>query len=386
MDPGRERRVAHVVVNFGQFSQTFVRDAVRKLDERGWQAWVVSSRVDNRDLFPFPPDPRLVVARRPGPIGRRLHAVQRRSPWERLDWAGAIAKTQASLVHAHMGPAGMYALPAAQRLRLPLLVSFHGRDLTVMPREKRWGGGYPGLLARADRLTVVSRFLEGKLRGLGYDGPVDILPAGVPLERFRFRRETPATDQEIRALCIARQVAYKGVEVLLHALPAAIAEEPRLRVDIVGDGELREKNEALARRLGVAGTVTFHGGLAEARVSELLARAHMLVVPSRNGADGQAEGSPVVTKEALAAGVPIVSTDNGGLPETIPPPYRRELVAQDDPDALAAGIAALLTDREHWPERAAVGRAWVEQEFDWSRLAARTAAIYEEVLQRSRRQ
>jgi glycosyltransferase involved in cell wall biosynthesis len=103
------------------------------------------------------------------------------------------------------------------------------------------------------------------------------------------------------------------------------------------------------------------------------------VLASRTPPDGEAEGSPVITKEALAVGVPIVATDNGGTAETIPPSYRHELVPEGDDAALAAAIEALVAEHDRWPDRVRIGRRWVEEQFDWAALAARLTAIYAEL-------
>ena len=111
----------------------------------------------------------------------------------------------------------------------------------------------------------------------------------------------------------------------------------------------------------------------------------MLVAPSRTASTGQAEGLGNVTKEAFAVGLQVVATANGGLPETIPPAYRSELVPEGDPLSLAKQLAALLDRRSGWPARAEVGRQWVQQSFDWRRLAPRIAGAYERAIERSRR-
>ena len=83
-------------------------------------------------------------------------------------------------------------------------------------------------------------------------------------------------------------------------------------------------------------------------------------MPSRALTTGEVEGSPVVLKEALAVGVPVVATRTGGTEEVMPPEFRAELVPPDDAEALAARLEAVLSDRASWDERARIGRRWVE--------------------------
>lgn len=372
------RRVAHVVRRYGVASQTFVADAVGELDRLGWEAWVLTRALENRDWFPFPSDERILLGARP-PLSRRvLNRALLRSPAERRAerLRPALAAVDPALVHAHFGWAGVDALPAARRLGLPLLVSFHGTDLTVYAHTERGRREYGPLLAGADAVTVVSRFLEGRVRALGYQGTVHIVPAGVRLDEIPFRAPPPA-GRVTRLLFVGRHVPVKGLDVLLRALPAVFARRAGLVLDVIGDGPLRARHEALAANLGIAGRVTFHGAQPRARVLAALHDASALVVPSRTPADGAAEGLGRAALEALAAGRPVVATANGGTPETLPPAQRGELVPENDPGALAAAIESLLDRRGEWQRRARVGREWVESEFDNRRLALRTAALYE---------
>jgi glycosyltransferase involved in cell wall biosynthesis len=197
----------------------------------------------------------------------------------------------------------------------------------------------------------------------------------VRLEKFPAREELPP-ERPTRLLFVGRLVRRKGLDVLLRALPRVVRHDDSVRLEIVGDGPEREPAVALARELGILDRLEFHYVATPQEVAAQLRGAHLFVMPSRRMPDGEVEGSPVVTKEALAVGVPVVATRNGGLPETIPPRYRDELVPEDDPDALGERIVALLEDRASWPERAREGRRWVEQEFAWDGLGRKTAEIY----------
>lgn len=377
-------RVAHVVRRYGLVSQTFVADAVADLDRLGWHGWVFARSVENRSLYPFPPEERILLGSRP-PLGRRVaqralmrSGAQRRAAW----WDESIAVVRPDLVHAHFGWAGVDALPAARHAGLPLVVTFHGTDLTAHPQTPRGRREYPDLLAHLDQAIVVSRFLEERLRAIGYDGPLEVVPTGVRLDQRPVRRE-PGAGAAPRLLFVGRQVPVKGLDVLLRALPGLCSQEPQLVLEVIGDGAESARNETLARELGIARHVNFRGSEPREQVATALERADLVVVPSRTTADGAAEGAGLVPKEAMAAGVPVVASDSGGLPETIPPGYRHELVPAGDHEALAARIAYVLERRESWPLRARAGREWVESQFDQVHVARRTAAIYAELLDRA---
>ena len=360
--------VGHVVHRYGQLSESFIPDALEALERAGVESWVGTLSVERRDTYPFPPDERLLVCP-PPPLARRaLDRLLGRSGTERF--AGQVAERlrphSPALVHAQFGWAAGSGVAVARRLGVPALVTFHGTDVTVAAP----GDPVTRTFERLHTAVAVSDFIEDKLRGLGYGGPVEIIPAGVRLDRLPYRGDLPGDG---RVLYVGRLNDQKGLSVLLDALPSLGAE-----LDVIGGGPRREALEAQARRLRVP--ATFHGPLPRREdVLEAMQRASVLVMPSRAMPDGQAEGSPVVTKEAQAVGIPLVATDTGGISSTIPPEHRGDLVPGNDPQALAAAVARLLADPAASVARSRHARVWVEEQFDAERLALRTRELYERV-------
>ncbi len=236
------------------------------------------------------------------------------------------------------------------------------------------------LFARVQQVTAVSDLLAGRLRDLGFTGDIEVIPAGVRLDRFPFRPPNPEA-HDPRLLFVGRLVSCKGLDTLIAALPSVLDGSPRVSLDVIGDGELRGEAERLAGKLGVAHHVRFHGSQSHANVARAMRDADVLVVPSRRSATGEEEGSPVAPKEALAVGVPVVATVVGGIPEIVPPGYRHELVSPDDPGALGEQILNVLDAPHEWPERARVGRAWIEEHFDFKQLAGQIEALYQTLRQ-----
>ena len=372
------RSVAHAVRQYGQPSQSFITDALRETAALGWDPWVLSlvSPLENEPPA-IPASDRIVSVRHPR--GWRYRVKRDRAPVARgYGWSDALTRTGADLLHVHFGwTAATMRLP---EIPIPVLVSFHGSDVTAWPhRSPHHAAAYVAMFERVPRATVVSKFIETRLRGLGYGGRLDLLPAGVRLDEFPFRApRTPA--QDARLLFVGRQSACKGLDVLLRALPAVIRAHPGTVLDVIGDGPDGAANLRLVKQLGLGRQVVFHGMQPRAVVARAMSAADVLVAPSRVSPSGEAEGSPVATKEALAVGLEVVGTRVGGLPETIPPRRRHALVAPDDAEALAAGVVRALDEPWAWGERAIEGRAWVEAEFDWAQLGRRLAGIYDEIL------
>ena len=378
-------RVAHVVHHYGRLSESFIPDALAQLERAGAEAWVGTMSVEHRDTYAFPADERLLVC---PPAPRWQRATDRlRGRSGAARFADALARRlgplEPAVVHAQFGWAAESGVALARRLGVRCAVTLHGTDVTTVPVRRpdaRGWRGPPGhpygrALLDVDLAVAVSTFIADKVRALGFAGPLEIVPAGVDLERLTFRPDEPPGTP--RLLYLGRLNPQKGPDLLLRALPSVLERHPQAVLEVLGGGPSAAELERLAGALGVADRVRFLGPLpGRAPVVAALRRAHVLVMPSRAMPDGQAEGSPVVTKEAQAVGVALVATDTGGIAETIPPAQRAQLAAGDDPAALAARVSALLDDPEARRRRAEEARRWVEEQFDQRRLAERTVALY----------
>lgn len=378
----------HARGGLGAATETFIVDRMLELERLGWEAWVAAMWEDSSGLEGFPPPERVFMARRRDRwSARAAFLAGRRRSREIGSWwlEPAIAAASPELIHAHFGWTGTWALPAARRHSLPLVVGFHGYDVLVYPRYGFDGsanrpkrvhsdGVYEELFAEAARILVTSRFLAARLRDLGCDRAIDVIPSGIHLERFPFRgpREDPS---EYRLAFVGRLIPYKGIDVALRAVDAVRKAIPGVSLDVIGDGPERARAEALAAERSLA--VRFHGFRKHNEVANLLARSDVLVFPSRTTATGQAEALGNVVKEALAVGLPVAASNSGGISETIPPELRAELVPENDAAALAARLIALWEGRDRWGERTALGRRWVERMFDWRQLGPRIADAYE---------
>ena len=372
-DVASSGRVLHIVRRLGEPSQTFVLDAILELQRRGWSTDVLSliPPTGAGETLPVVEPPRPSVVRR----ARQRLFPQTPSALVSRGWAATIKARKPELLHIHFGW-NACQVDDISAFGVPALVSFHGSDINAWPhRDPAYLEAYRRLFPRLRWATVVSSVLGQRLRDLGYPGNIEVIPAGVKLDRFRYR-DPASNGHDPRLLFVGRIVSCKGLDTLVSALPQVLEGNRRVRLEVIGDGELRGETEKLARDLGVDAHVEFRGIRSPEAVAEAMRAADVLVVPSRRSEAGEEEGSPVAPKEALATGMQVVATNIGGIPDIVPPEYRSELVPPDDPTALAGQILRLLTDGGSWRERAGVGRAWIEHEFDADRLIARLEGIY----------
>jgi glycosyltransferase involved in cell wall biosynthesis len=172
-------------------------------------------------------------------------------------------------------------------------------------------------------------------------------------------------------LAVGRLVEKKGFDLLLDAVAQLHRDRPGLRCVIVGDGEERAALATKAMSLGIADIVTFTGAVGQDAVAEWLRKAQVMVAPCRVGDDGNQDALPTVLIEALAAGLPAVTTPVAGIPEIITHGVEGLVVECGNVPRLAASIAQLLDDPEALRRMSEAGPAKLADRFD------RTATIQE---------
>jgi len=253
--------------------------------------------------------------------------------------------------HLHVHFAGLSALSALRLGRLlgvSYSVTAHAYDIFLSPRNLR------EKLERAAFVTTGCAYNVEHLRGLVSEraaGRVHEVVMGVDGERFR-RRGPLAGGRTVVA--VGRLVEKKGFGYLVEAAGLLEREAPLERLVIVGEGPLRAELEEVAGRLVLGDRLELPGWLEPEAVRELLEGADLLACPSVVAKDGDRDSMPVVVKEALAMELPVVASDEVGLPEIIRPEFGR-LVAPADPQALADAIRELLALAPD--QRAAMGKA-----------------------------
>jgi glycosyltransferase involved in cell wall biosynthesis len=345
------RRIAMFREDFLPFSQTFVFEELRLLQRH--RVDVFAWRRLNEALFPHEPVylggvPFLLTG-----YSRAFHAQFHSKPYK--------------LIHAHFGTSGMYALPYASRFRLPLVVTFHGVDVTVLgswtrflPHRWPYAATAPHLLQRMTLGLCVSQEIRDRLLALG--APADRLVLhrlGIDLDQFSIGPRDPAKTEVIM---VGRLVEKKGFEYGVQAFARVANTHPNTVLTIVGDGPRKRALEQLVQALGIGERVTFSGVLSGRDVSERLRRSDVMLAPSVTGRDGNREGSPMTVKEASASQVVPVSTYHAGIPEIVEDGTTGFLVNERDVDGMADRLERLVRDRDL---RVRLGRSMIPELGNW---------------------
>jgi len=272
---------------------------------------------------------------------------------------------------AHFGANGLRGAYLRQigATRARLVTAFHGVDLTAYPKEFA-PGLYDRLWRTGDLFLPISDRWNGLLADLGC--PLDKIRVhrmGIDCQRFAIAAHTRRTAGEpVRFVTVARLVAKKGIEDAIQAVARIARAYPALTYDIVGDGPLRGRLQRLIGELAVEGQVTLRGEQAEAGVRAALRNAHAFVAPSYTPVDGDIEGMPVAIMEAMACGLPVLSTRHSGIPELVADGVTGWLVAERDVVGLSARMAHIIEQPVISADMGRAGRAVVEEHYDIEKL------------------
>jgi glycosyltransferase involved in cell wall biosynthesis len=291
-----------------------------------------------------------------------------------------VRRHGSELVHAHwILPNGFLAAVARRRTGVPYALTLHGSDIFMAERHPlfRWmarvalaGSSFVTSCSAdlRDRLLVISRGRGAEKIHLVPNGTdLSQPPAAAAIAELRARLGLVPGDRAV--VSVGRLVDKKGFDVLLAALPALLAREPRVKLVIGGGGPLAEPLAAQARAAGVAERVVWPGPLTHPQVLELIAAGELFVMPSVRDASGNIDGLPVVVLEAMAAAKPVVATNLAGMPLAVTDGESGLLVPERDPAALAAAIGRLLADRATAEAMGRAGRTRVERDLTWAAIA-----------------
>ncbi len=293
-----------------------------------------------------------------------------------------MKRLRPDIVHTHTAKAGALGRVAAKLAGAPILVhTFHGHILhgyfsrgttrVFLAIERRLG-------RLSTKILTVSegQRLELLRLGIGTPNTVEVMSLGLELDRFlqlsrrrgEVRRQLGLALDTALVGIIARLVPIKDHVTFLEAAADVHRRRPNVRFLIVGDGELRSTLEQRTRTQGLGACVHFLGWQRD--LEPIYADLDLVVLSSRN------EGTPMCLLEAMAAGLPLVATRVGGIPDLVADEKTGLLVPPGDPAALSQAIEALLCDANRRFEMGQLAREAVYPKYSDTALIDRMDDLY----------
>ncbi len=232
-----------------------------------------------------------------------------------------ITQNDIEFIHAHYGPSGIEIFPLAKKMKMPLLVSFHGYDASFLLRNQKYTKQLQELFEYA-RIIAVSNYMANKLIEAGAKSDnIFLLYYGVPVEnKFVARKslsEKLRNKEEIKFLQISGFEEKKGHIYTVQAFKEFLKYYSNCKLVFGGGGSLMPTIEKLCSDLELKEKILFLGAIKPDRVYDVMADSDIFLHHSVTAQSGDQEGIPNVIMEAMATGLPVISTFHSGIPELI---------------------------------------------------------------------
>ncbi|WP_312240074.1 glycosyltransferase [Pantoea sp.] len=241
---------------------------------------------------------------------------------------------------------------------------FHGADISRRHILEEHKLDYVNLFEQSELMLPISHLWENKLIEMGCPPEkIHVTRMGIEPEKFNFQPRQ-GFHSPLRIVSVARLTEKKGLDVAVKASEILQAKGGQFEYTIIGNGEQEEMLHEHIARAGLEASVKMPGFKPQNEIRQALNEADIFLLPSKTAADGDMEGIPVALMEAMAVGLPVVSTVHSGIPELIENNVSGWLVPEDDADALADTLLKLSQGDIDVAPVVAAARHKVETEFN----------------------
>jgi len=320
-------------------SMTFIYRQLKGLNEK-FKLLVMANRLNNVDIFPWEyiySKPKTSFKEKA--INKLYKLIKYKyaalSNQQYNYYKNLLIKENVKLVHAHFGPSGLEILPPVKELKIPLLVTFHGYDASMLLENRKYVAQLGELFDYAHIITV-SKNMKDRLVKYGADpSKIKVHYIGAPLQDFAFHNrkalnEKAKNNELIKFLQVSNFVEKKGHKYTINAFKKFISFYPNSRLILAGDGPLKNSMEDLCNELNLNNHVQFVGKVTKPEVIKLMKEADVFLHHSVTAENGDQEGIPTVLMEAMGTGLTVISTYHSGIPELIIDGYNGFLVHEKD--------------------------------------------------------
>ncbi|MBE5683249.1 glycosyltransferase [Pantoea agglomerans] len=296
--------------------------------------------------------------------------------------ANAKQTFTADVFLVHFGYAGALAnkLRELGVLKGKQATVFHGADISRRHILEEHKLDYVNLFRQSELMLPISHLWENKLIEMGCPPEkIHVTRMGIEPEKFNFQPRQ-AFQTPLRIVSVARLTEKKGLDVAVKASAILKQRGGQFQYTIIGNGDQDEMMRDFIAREGMEDCVSMPGFKPQEEIRRALSEADIFLLPSKTAADGDMEGIPVALMEAMAVGLPVVSTFHSGIPELIENNVSGWLVEEDDPEALAETLLKLSQGEVDVAPVVAAARHKVETEFNQHIAYGELAQILERLV------
>lgn len=353
------KRIAFVRQWYLPPSETFIYEELKNIKQ--YKPIVFRRRKMNLKLFPYPHIQKL--------------------PRNKEEIIKSLKKNKIELIHARFGNAGIHLVDVKRALNIPMITSFHGHDVPEPSgKQNSYMKKLQKLFRYGDMFTVPCLYMKKLLVNANCpESKVKVMYSGIDLSKFPYHSRDDKT-KGIRILAVGRLHKVKGFKYLIKAFKTVKLIHPSAELVIIGWGQERNRLKALIKKCGLKGSVQLKGFRKHDCVANELKKADIFCLPSITTKDGNHEGIPNAIKEAMATGLPVVSTYHAGIPELVTNEEEGFLVPEKSAAQLAQKIMLLIENPEIRIRMGRKGHEKVKREFNSLKQVEKLELLYKSLL------
>ncbi|PIY12048.1 MAG: hypothetical protein COZ18_02920 [Flexibacter sp. CG_4_10_14_3_um_filter_32_15] len=275
-------------------------------------------------------------------------------------FATALKEKNIEVVLAEFGTTAAEIYPICQQLDIPLVIFFFGFDVFRFREQEMYKKSYIEMLKYASSSLVVSKSMIPVLKKFGADeNKIIYNPASAHEDFFTLK----PTFEQNNFISITRFVDKKAPYYTILAFAEVLKQMPNTKLNIIGDGFLKETCENLVNYLEIQDKVIFHGAVEKDTYMNLMENSIAYVQHSIQALSGDSEGTPVAIMEAQSASLPVISTYHSGIPEIVVHEKTGFLTEEHNVKQMAHYLIEILNDKEKAKKMGEAGRTRIKENF-----------------------
>lgn len=368
--------IGALTTRFLDLSETFIYEPLQLL--KGYDTYFYALQRRNKKHFKYPRV--LTLDELPKSIGF-LTKLRSRFDAGRSIFVNEMRRAKITLLQAHYGYMGIYALPLKKKLKIPLLVNFYGLDVYKHTKSFFYRQQLKKLFKHGDMFLVCSERMREDLIALGAPASrLQVLYGGANLRKFPFSFKPYQEKKKIVFLMCGRFVEKKGFIYGLQAFISAYEKNQNLILRIIGSGAEEKNLKSIAESSFAAKQIEFLGNKNHDEYIKELKSCQVFMSPSVTAKSGDKEGLPTVLIEAAALGKPLIATQHSGIPEILHQDKNGFLVPEKDVGKLSEAILKMAEENYRWRDFADYGRQLVEKDFNLENQVKKLQNLYQRLI------
>jgi len=371
--------VAHFVRTYLDHSPTWLYNQLINFKQH--KHIIITNSKQNLDIFPFSPIYSYSDLSLFGKLALKLKSGFG-SAYDNY-FLQVLKNNRAKLLHAHFGECAAGTIDYAKKVKIPMITTFYGYDISQLPQQQYWFDQYQRLFAEGDLFAVEGSCMRERLIELGCPPEKAIVQhLGVDVEKFPFKPRTLSDGEKVKILIAAYFKEKKGIPYAIKAFAQVYSKYPQMELRIAGHGPMQEEIESLIAELKLTSAVKMLGYLPYTTFHQEVLGCHIFLSPSVTAKDGDTEGgAPVAITEAQCTGMPVVATFHADIPEIVLDGKTGFLAPERDVDMLAEKLEYLAIHPEIWPVLGKNARLHIEREYNLYTQVERMEDIYSSVIE-----